>query len=517
MAQTDSAFDIDSAIFRKKGTGWGVELESAPLPRLLFSGYYRYISSYFDNQSATDSMRGTRKYGVEAKYGVDQTLQFKGRYFEEHDLLNTTSHTLGSFGFEKSFGKAKFGADLLRETSTDRYVPATSATTRTPFDISAETAREMAALRVGGETPLFGGLSLTLSHLQDLQYNRHNLSQVGLNYQIAPGHRLYVREEFAKYQERTESRTVFGGESQIGRNTVAYNEYRIASGADGNRSQEAIGLRNKFMLGKSITGNLNIEKLITMKGNERNSEPDAFAAAGGIEYLALANFKITSRLEYRQEISARSQESWLGELMTSFKLRQDYSLILGQRYFLNDIKREGQRITSRTFAGLAYRPQEHDRLNVLGKVELKHEENDIAPQHDVSTAYIMSVEGIFQAAPGVQLIAKYAGKAIAESGFSSYTDLYSGRILYDLTRRIDLGGEYRLLTNHATHITRQGGALEAGCRAVENVWLSLGYSFDRFDADLAGDRYTGEGPYIRMRVKFDENSLQKLRNRQSSE
>jgi len=44
---------------------------------------------------------------------------------------------------------------------------------------------------------------------------------------------------------------------------------------------------------------------------------------------------------------------------------------------------------------------------------------------------------------------------------------------------------------------------------MEQLWFSLGYSFDRFDADLAGDSYEGQGPYLKLRFKFDEKTLRK--------
>ena len=108
-----------------------------------------------------------------------------------------------------------------------------------------------------------------------------------------------------------------------------------------------------------------------------------------------------------------------------------------------------------------------------------------------------------------QLIAKYAGKYLDEEDmFNSYTDLLAARVLYDISRRFDIGVEYRLLTSHATASSSQGGSLELGYRILEDFWVSLGYSFDAFDADLTND-YNDEGVYLRFRFKFDEKSLTK--------
>jgi hypothetical protein len=124
-----------------------------------------------------------------------------------------------------------------------------------------------------------------------------------------------------------------------------------------------------------------------------------------------------------------------------------------------------------------------------------------------TNAFILSTEGIYQVSRDLQLMGKYAGKLEKDDSYSSYTDLISARLLYDLSDRFDFGAEYRLLTSHLTCTRLHGGSVEFGYRIIEQLWLSLGYSFDRFDEDLAGDSYQGEGPYLKLRFKFDENTL----------
>ncbi|MDD2277333.1 MAG: hypothetical protein PHP56_12470, partial [Smithellaceae bacterium] len=125
-------------------------------------------------------------------------------------------------------------------------------------------------------------------------------------------------------------------------------------------------------------------------------------------------------------------------------------------------------------------------------------------------SFIASAEGVYQLTQTMQVMGKYAGKLEKDEDFSSYTDLMAARIMIDLTDRFDFGAEYRLLTSHKTNTRQHGGSVEFGCRIVDQIWLSLGYSFDRFDEDLAGDSYHGEGPYLKVRFKFDEKTLRKL-------
>ena len=73
---------------------------------------------------------------------------------------------------------------------------------------------------------------MTAEHRQDLQGD-HNLTRAGLSWQATPGTRLYVEEEYGKFDDRTGSRTVAGVESDVGKGTTAFNEYRLDGGADG--------------------------------------------------------------------------------------------------------------------------------------------------------------------------------------------------------------------------------------------------------------------------------------------
>ncbi len=83
-----------------------------------------------------------------------------------------------------------------------------------------------------------------------------------------------------------------------------------------------------------------------------------------------------------------------------------------------------------------------------------------------------------------------------------------GRIMIDLTDRFDFGAEYRLLT---TRRTPASTAVRSNSAAASSIRSGFpGVPFDRFDEDLAGDSYHGEGPYLKVRFKFDEKTLRKL-------
>ncbi|MDY0044746.1 MAG: hypothetical protein RBS82_08780 [Syntrophales bacterium] len=509
-AQTEALFDIDSAFERKSGSGWSFDLASSPVDRFILTAYYRNLEDYFYNPSATDAPRGTERYGFDGRYALTDRVELKGTFYDEKDKLNNSSHKYASLGAQVKLLKMKISAELSRETSDDQYIPVASDATRSPFDISEETPRELTAAGIGVETELRPNLSLLLGHKRNLQDEELHTSQIGLNFQISELNRLYVREEFQKYSERTEMRTLFGVESKVIRNTVAFTEYRLVDASDSYRNQQAIGLRNKFLLAEHVTGNLSLEYLSTLAGETKESEPDAFAVAAGLEYLPRNDFKITGRFEHRNELSGSGNDTYLGEVGLLFKLNPAYSILARERYFYEENGSMGSHTVSRTMVGLAFRPLCSDRFNGISKIEYKVDDDGTIDPNYKTSAFIFSTEGVYQAHSQLQLSGRYAGKLSKDTDFSTYTDLVSMRFTYDLMDRIDLGAEYRILTSHTLNSTLQGGKMEIGYRVVKNLWASFGYSFDDFDSDLVGDDYQGKGPYIKLRFKFDENIIKKL-------
>jgi uncharacterized repeat protein (TIGR01451 family) len=515
-ARTRGLFDVSSALSPEDGEGWSLDLEGRPMKNISLKGYYRYLSDYFSNQSATDAVRGTSKIGLEAAYEIQPTLTVKAKYLDEKDRINDSSHLLASAGVTKKFTKTTVSAELSHEeaeklTDTPAQIPYTPGglLNGVPFLNPYETPERATFLKLALERELLSNLSLSLSHKQDISGNDYFISQAGLNYKLNNQNRLYVREEYAKYEDGTQNRILLGVESQILKNTTVYDEYRLADGSAGYRNQQVMGLKNKFQIMEGVTANIAGEYLSTLSGEKNKNEPDAYAAALGLEYLPKDDFKITGRLEHRNEIDGE-KSSYLAEIGAAYKLHPDYSLLLRERYFLEkDAGNDNH--TSRFFVGLAYRPLDNDRFNALSKIEYKYNRQYGSQPGDTTNALIFSTEGVFQARRNLQLTGKYAGKLEQDDCFTSYTDLITARLVYDLSGRFDIGAEYRLLTSHLTNTLLHGGSVEIGYRMMDQLWLSLGYSFDRFDADLAGDSYEGEGPYLKLRFKFDEKSLQTIR------
>jgi uncharacterized repeat protein (TIGR01451 family) len=536
-AQTDSIFTVDDVFTPKVGSAWSLKLDSNPVKDLKASGYYYNTGDYFNNPSVSSYLPGKESYGMDFDYKMTEDADAYGKFFVDNDRLNHLNNDFASAGIKDTFLKIfKAGLDVQYQESNDTALVPTGAspTNNLPFFNSEETPNKLTALRLFIDAKLWKDLTLKLQHTQDVLRNKDNISEVGLEYQYTQSSRFYVREQYMTLDNLSLNQVVAGVESTIAKNTVAFDEYQLNGGSDGPRTQQSIGLRNKFNIGYGLTGNVSVEDLRTISGSQKTTaavpsttipgtttsastvpsttmpgtEPDTLATSLGLEYLASKDLKASSRFEYRH---ASGETSYLAELGCSYKFSRDFFLLTHGRYFDDQNANSGGHILSTASAGVAYRPAWTDIFNALARFEYKYEKNPAVAALG-ENAYIFSADGVLQPSALMQITGKYACKYTVSGNLPVFTDLISMKAYYDLTDRVDIGGTVRMLTDHKSESRMFGGALEAGYRVIKNVWFSAGYSFDKFDSDLTQEDFWGRGPYVKLRVKMDEKSLKITRD-----
>ena len=53
--------------------------------------------------------------------------------------------------------------------------------------------------------------------------------------------------------------------------------------------------------------------------------------------------------------------------------------------------------------------------------------------------------------------------------------------------------------------------LDVGTTIAKNMWVSVGYNFAGFaDDDFSASRHTAQGPYIKIRIKADQDTFKDL-------
>lgn len=505
-AATRSLFDEGGVYASRGGTAWTAGGETSPLNLFTLTAYQTRTGRYFNNTSALGSRRGSDRFDTGLRVPLGRALTLRGKFTEDRDTLNGGKVLTRSAGLEKKGKKYSGSLDIEDEESTRSYVPANLPGSRAPFDFSEGTLGRRTSAKAKVRTAL-GPLGLSGEYSQDVRSGLYATAQAGAEYKTGNS-KLYLRELFDRNRDRRETRALAGIETALSGELTAVDEYRLRNGDSGSALQQSMGLRNRHSFSKALTGTAAVEHLKTLSGNKRLADPDAFAVSGGLEYLPHDKLKLTGRAEYR---TSDLVDSWLGEFNTGFTLGSGWALLNQNRLVYEDHTGGEVRRSGRYSLGLSYRPENTDTFNGLLKTEYRDTRNTGYSRGGNFGAYIFSGEGVYQPSRALQLTGRYAGKFSKEGGFSAYTDLAAAKVYYDIGRRFDAGGEYRLLISRNGGGQASGGFVETGYLLGRDLWLSGGYSFDKFDADLAGDGYWGRGPYLRLRIKFDDTLFRRGR------
>jgi uncharacterized repeat protein (TIGR01451 family) len=102
---------------------------------------------------------------------------------------------------------------------------------------------------------------------------------------------------------------------------------------------------------------------------------------------------------------------------------------------------------------------------------------------------------------------RYRFDQYSGADYKGYTDLVGLDIRHDLTTWIDVGLHAHQLRSWRDHNSKYALGPSIGFTPIENGWLSVGYNFLGFrDRDFNRARYTMQGVYVVLRVKFDHET-----------
>jgi hypothetical protein len=299
-----------------------------------------------------------------------------------------------------------------------------------------------------------------------------------------------------------------------------FSELRLRDAVE-REAQWANGVRNTWMLGEGLMLGTGAEYLRVVDG----VGGDAAAVSLGLDYTANPIWKLSSRLEGRRVFDAdrtagnEQNDSVLATITVARKLDRDWTALVRNYTLASRYEQRGavvgaagyNALQNRFQLGVAYRPVDTNRLDVLSKVEHKFSKNAADRPGVQEEAFIASAHAIYHPSRPWWLSGRLAGKAAREEGVSAFgptkynAALASGRLVYDVTENIDLGVMGAML--YGSGGTRQQAiGFEAGYLLQQNLWLSVGFNARGFyERDLSASEYTNRGFYLRLRFKFDED------------
>jgi len=169
--------------------------------------------------------------------------------------------------------------------------------------------------------------------------------------------------------------------------------------------------------------------------------------------------------------------------------------------------------------GVAYRPVNFDRLNLLAKYTYLEDDSpsDQSSFSDIEKekSHILAAEAVYDLTDRWQLVEKLAYKQGEEKvvGFEftkTQTWLLINRINYNINKDWQIGAEYRRLTQKQAEDVKQGILVEVVRKIGEFIQVGAGYNFTDFNDDLTHLDYTAQGPFIRLTAKFFDRTPEEI-------
>jgi hypothetical protein len=231
--------------------------------------------------------------------------------------------------------------------------------------------------------------------------------------------------------------------------------------------------------------------------------------------------KASSKLELRLDNGQENKRQYLVYNAIEGKINQNTTLFAKAN--LSQTKNTTTHSTEAQYkelvTGVAYRPVNFDRLNLLGRYTYL-EDNSPSGQTDFKDiekekSHTIAGEAVYDLTDRWQLVEKLAYKTGEEkvTGFDftkTKTWLAVQRLNYNLNRDWQVGAEYRRLTQKQAKDYKQGALVEVARKVGEFIQVGLGYNFTNFNDDLTHLNYTAQGPFVRLTGKFYDRTPEEI-------
>jgi len=353
----------------------------------------------------------------------------------------------------------------------------------------------------------------TYLRIKETAGNLGNSTLLGLVSEASNGIESYTNIETGKNAQSGEDgrfiRTSIGQKAQIDKDS-AINWQKDYSSSQGNILQgNTIGYETK------LSDRLGIK--INYERSQIEEEATAVSRDTGsiiLKYLNIGLLKIFSKFELREDRGSETKRQWLTQNSVLYQFTEDISLSGRSNWSITDNRT--QHTTEAQFhelgLGIAYRPINFDRLNLLAKYSYitnhSPESQNNFNQTQESIKNIYAVESAYNICRHLQLIGKFAMRDMSEKvGPRNWTDsqtyLYIGRLNFHITHKWDIAGEYRTLANRQIKDNKSGYLVEIDREIIKYLRFGIGYNFTDYDDDLSNDdNYKAEGWFIRINGKY---------------
>ncbi|HEY3487967.1 MAG TPA: OmpA family protein, partial [Gammaproteobacteria bacterium] len=473
--------------------------------------YMREQESGFGLGQQAGGESGTSKQGVDGSYRLTPSLSLNSEVFHEENLVTDAERNVAEVDANYAFGRHTLSAGY--RTAED--------------ELGNGQSNESELLLLGGSSRLYDNkLNLRLNSELALGSNDANPAYptrhiAGADYFWTPNINSYVEQELTEGEYRDTSSTRIGVQARPWEQARLDTRVEQNYGEYGPRTFAVMGLTQGFRLNDRWSADISVDRSKTLNGTAEpqfnlNVPPVSGSFNEDFTAVSLGGTRrgVQSTLVSRIEQRDADSEDRLG-LMLGWHRDVQAGIAYGfdTRLFDSEFRNGATASEGDIRYSLAYRPVTSEWIH-LNRLEYKFNETlDTLGTETRTRKLINNWKGNYMPQRAHQLSLGYGVKyTLANFDGAEYdgiTQYVGSEYRYDISEHWDLGlGGSRLLSANAdTDLYSYG--ISTGWNLVKDLWLSVGYNFDGFrDEDFSLAEYTAKGAYLKLRFKFDQDSLQ---------
>jgi uncharacterized repeat protein (TIGR01451 family) len=480
--------------------------------------YVREQEAGFGVGQQLNSEAGTRKAGIDSRYRFTERMLLESEVYRQDVLSSGARRDLISAEVRREADNYTLGVGA-------RHVEDAAATSTAP---SAYQGGESQQAFVNASLDLFAD-RITLRAGQDVALGGKNASVdfpnrslVGVDYHLRADTTLFAEYEHANGSEFDADMT------RVGVRAVPWERAQLQSSMTqqasefGPRVFANVGLTQGWQVSERWTLDFGVDQSKTVSGAPiAPFNANVAMSSGSLTGDFLATFvgalyrselwTFTSRIENRNS----DDEDRL--VLSGGFYREPISghaFSLATQFFDSEFGNGSTVAAGEVQLGWVYRPTT-SRWIVLDRLDLKHDETSDADGSIESARIINNLNANWQldmrTQLGLQFGARYVRSTFDGDRYSGTSTLLGLDVRRDLTATFDIGLHGSMLSSLDANVGDQSIGVDVGMTLVKNVWISVGYNFAGFrDDDFEANRYLAQGPYIKFRMKADQDTFKDL-------
>jgi hypothetical protein len=470
--------------------------------------YIREQDTGFGLGQQAGSEAGTRKLGVEGAYRLNDRFSTNGNVYRQYNLLTNATRDVAEG--KLNYADKHYGANLGLQYADDR--------------LGDGSDHKSTQLTMGGKVlTLYDCLTLTLDHAQSIGSNNNadfpTRTALGAEFMVTKSLTLLAAQELTWGTGATTQNTRLGMRSIPWKGSSMTSSVERQFNENDERVFANVGLKQTWQISDAWKADAGLDRSQTLaRASHYQFNTNVPPASGGTENFTAVSSGATyqvkhltwdNRLEFRL---ADSENKW--GLMSGMVNEVNSSWAWSGRAQVYQTSASSGIDTTKANLryGLAFRPPE-TRWIVLNRLDYLYDKQSGGTTASLNSwrvvnNLIANYRPRKELQVSVQYGAKYVSDAIGGADYSGFTDHIGFETRYDITKTWDVGLRGSLL--HSWH----GGQFDYSCgpstgyNLFDNAWVSVGYNLMGFeDKDFSSAAYTAQGPYVRFRMKFDQQTV----------